>query len=156
MLQAPDLEQFDFETIFQPWSACALGLETSLGLWQPVQWLLVTDSVQLKAWVQEKFPGRVLVGSTARIAHYTEGRLDSAAIDNWLLGLTTYKVISEMSHFGRSAAMRAQGSASVFTVHQEYQTLQGTNMQIYQGYPRNCDVRQPDAAANLLQAWYGV
>ena len=156
MLQATDLDQVDFEAIFQPWSACALGIEASLGLWQPVRWLLVTDSVQLKAWVQLRFPGRVLIGSTARIAHYTEGRLDSAAIDNWLLGLTTYKVISEMSHFGRSAALRTQGNASVFTVHQEYQTLQDTDLQLYQGYPRSCDVKQPDDATGLLQAWYGM
>ena len=159
VIKAKDVVKFDWEDVFRPWSSCAQGLEESLGvLGQSVRWLLVTDSVQLKAWAEQKFPGKLLPGSNERITHYKEGALGSAAVDNWLLGLTHLKVISELSHFGRSAAMRTHGGASVFTIHQNWtqwaRVGQGQHLEPIQGFARQCDVRQPDKASDLLSAWY--
>lgn len=159
MIKAQDDVQFDWEDIFQPWSGCAQGLEESLGvLGQSVQWLLVTDSVQLKTWAKEQYPGKVLSGSDERIMHYREGALSSAAVDNWLLGLTHLKIISELSHFGRSAAMRTHGSASVYTIRQNWtqwaRVGQGQFLEPIQGFARSCHVTQPDQASELLSAWY--
>lgn len=159
VIQASKTVQFNWEHVFSPWARCAQGLEESLGVvGQSVKWLLVTDSVQLKTWAEEKFPGKILPGSKGRVAHYKEGVLTSAAVDNWLLGLTHLKVISELSHFGRSAAMRTNGGASVYTIRQNWtqwaRVGQGQYLEPIEGFARKCDVRQPDQALALLSAWY--
>ena len=163
VIRAGDTVDFDWEAISAPWNNCAQELEASLAgdhLAQPiVHWLLVTDSSQLKAWAESKYPGKVLSGSNERIAHYTEHALQSAAVDNWLLGLTDYKVISDLSHFGRSAALRVHGNSSIYSVRQVWDDLlsvsEGKLVPIA-GYQRRCDVKEPDKPSDVLRAWYEV
>ena len=76
----------------------------------------------------------------------------SAALDNWLLGLTDFQVITEMSQFGRSAALRAHPNSSIFTMHQDLDDV----IQAYEQHipakvsERSCSVEDPDNLTEVL------
>ncbi len=151
---------YDWDSVATPWFQCAQDLETSLNIsMHLVRWLLVTDSSQLKAWAKGKLGGKLFTGSHERVALFHEGVLQSAAIDNWLLGLADFQVISDLSHFGRSAALRANSNSSVFTVQQDWnlwsQAWQG-EMTPIQGIERTCHVHRPDRPLDVMRAWVGV
>lgn len=146
-----------------PWSSCALELEESLGiLARAVRWFLVTDSVQLRSFFEQSYGDKVLTGTPERVAHsrdQTAGALSSAAVDNWLLGMTPMKVISEQSSFGRSAALRLNGNASVFTVQQFNSFEQMSDqrqVRVARGVSRECRPEHPDNIEDLLRAWWWV
>lgn len=151
----------DWQAIMEPWAHCALGLEASLGvLAREVKWLLVTDCAPLRSFAQNRYKDKVLIGSSEDIVHSKDqhiGSLDSAAIDNWLLGMTSVQVISEDSSFGRSAALRVNANASVFTVRQlgTYEHVASDRQVLFaKGVIRECRMERPDRIDNLLKAWW--
>jgi len=151
---------YDWDSVAAPWFQCAQDLETSLNIsMHLVRWLLVTDSSQLKAWARGKLGGKLFTGSHERVALFHEGVLQSAAIDNWLLGLADFQVISDLSHFGRSAALRENSNSSVFTVQQDWnlwsKAWQGETTPV-QGIERTCHVHRPDRPLDVMRAWVGV
>ena len=158
MLEGFAESEVNWEAILEPWSKCASELETSLGVIpDSVKWLVITDTVPLRNFAQQKYADKVLTGSLERITHYTEGVLDSAAVDNWLFGLTSFKVISDWSSFGRSAALRVHGNASIYTVQQfdvEEPLSGGQIMRMNKGVLRDCNAHQPDRIEDVLSAWF--
>ncbi|DBB01882.1 TPA: hypothetical protein ACH3X1_000483 [Trebouxia sp. C0004] len=148
---------YDWDSVAAPWFQCAQDLETSLNIsMHLVRWLLVTDSSQFKAWAKGKLGGKLFSGSHERVALFHEGVLQSAAIDNWLLGLADFQVISDLSQFGRSAALRANTNSSVFTVQQDWDLWSKGEMTPIQGIERTCHVHHPDRPLGVMRAWVGV
>lgn len=160
VLQNQNATSLDYEAILQPWSSCALSIEASLEPHdQPVYWLIVTDSARLKAWALETFTAKILFGTEEPLVHSTVGGLGGAAVDNWLLGMCTYQVISELSQFGRSAALRLRAASSVFTIQQDWQQwakVGQSSLDPVQGHVRRCEVQRPDKPSDLIEAHYGI
>ena len=156
LMAVEDDDKIDWEAVAAPWFQCAQELEASLGTSRYlVQWLLITDSANLKAWAEGKsmFRHKLMSGHHDRVHHSTErGKMLSAALDNWLLGLTDFQVITEMSQFGRSAALRAHPNSSIFTMHQDLDDV----IQAYEQHipakvsERSCSVEDPDNLTEVL------
>lgn len=151
---------FDWAAVAAPWFHCAQDLESSLNIsMHLVRWLLITDSAQLRGWAKAQLGGKLFTGSHDRIALFHENVLQSAAIDNWLLGLADFQIISDLSQFGRSAALRANANSSVFTVQQDWnlwsKAWQG-EMTPVKGFERSCHVHNSDRPSQVMRAWVGT
>ena len=162
-----ETQSFDWEALSDPWLSCAKQLEASLKVSgqlndsnQPnsakprsVRWLLISDNAHVKSWAWQNYPDKLIHSNDEAVAWFMEYKLHSASIDNWLFGLTHYKVVSELSHFGRTAALRNHGNSSVFTIEQ-YLPDSGGTVQPAEGIQRSCDVWNPDKPEDMMRLWY--
>ena len=170
-----ETQSYDWEALSDPWFSCAKELEASLEflelggfkasgqLYDPLQsnsskrrsvrWLLIGDNAHVKTWAWQHYPDKLIHSNNEAVAWFLEYKLHSASIDNWLFGLTRYKVISELSHFGRTAALRNHGNSSVFTIEQDFPESDN-DVQPAKGLHRNCVVWYPDKPQNMMRLWY--
>ena len=166
VLLAGDEVTYDWEAMAAPWINCAQELEASIAAAgmldnetdtssppRSVKWLLISDNAFLKSWALQQYPEKLIQGSHEAVSYFLEYNLHSGAIDNWLFGLTDYQVISELSHFGRTAALRSHGNSSVFTVYQYFSDSE-EDVRPAEGYHRSCDIADPDEPAHMMRLWY--
>ena len=94
---------------------------------QPVVWLLLSDSLDIRSLTKMTYGDKVLVklDEPSHVAGMSGQEQDQAMIaavgEHWLFGLCDYHVISSIGGFGRSAALRSQTWNTVYKLD-VYQT----------------------------------
>lgn len=95
--------------------------------WQQVVWLLISDSLDIRALSKTTYGDKVLVklDEPSHVAGMSgdeqKQAMIAAAGEHWLFGLADYHVISSIGGFGRSAALRSQTWHTVYKLD-VYQT----------------------------------
>jgi len=121
-----ELNLTDFDSFFQ----CAQEVEDTRAMAYPggVLWYLVTDSLSLRHQAEQVYGDKLLVpragvvvGHVAKGSHAVKGVdekaiLQSAALENWLLGMVDVHIITSASGFGRTAAFRSLNWGSLYTI----------------------------------------
>lgn len=98
---------------YHPFFDCAEAVELAHQVFgQRTYWLLITDSLQLRRYAANRYPGKVLTETYADISHVgvktaTANGMRMAAADNWILALCQHFIISQWSGFGRTAVARS-------------------------------------------------
>ena len=93
---------------FQPWFDCAKQIEDTRRKGdQPVLWYLISDSVSLRDRARNAFAPKLITANitTGHTAHPGGNmHLQHMVAEQWVFSLMDYKVITEMSGVGRTAA----------------------------------------------------
>ena len=106
---------------------CAEQIEQSFDIngQEPV-WYLVSDSLEIRQRASEAYGEKIMTHLT-QPGHVwaTDGQTQHAAMiqaagENWLFGMTDYQIVSSISGFGKTGAMRKHSWHTIYrlTVHQ--------------------------------------
>lgn len=107
------------KSLAYPFLSCAEELEKDLKIpTNRVVWFLISDSVQLRTWVNSTYPGKIMTIIPKTIMH--TGDMDLATAEQWSFAKADFHIISKLSAFGRlGAALGSKPYDSVFTIHQD-------------------------------------
>lgn len=139
-----------------------MGCVTSKGMVVCTQviWYLVSDALPIRRAAKERYGEKVLTrtgdedGEQLTLGHTTWGGADgkqdvfvSAAGENWLFGMADYHIISQLSGFGRTGAVRSMRWKNIWTMDDKQLEV-----------PHSC---ANDAYTTLQQiqggmGWYGI
>lgn len=89
-----------------------------------VVWYVLSDCKGLRENAKQEFGDKVITSLDVDVDHSTNNNLSSKVVnafhvavgENWLLGMTDYRIFSEHSSFGRVSALRSMKDTGNFAV----------------------------------------